>query len=109
MDILQIFVTTGTICIVALIVGLFIISKFKTLTSDKPSYTQEEITNIKLAEELYNKDARYSAVKYDAANPTLDSSIIEPPIAQKEPKTEFPIDKPKKKRKYYPKKPKTNI
>jgi hypothetical protein len=50
---------------------------------------------VELAKELYNKDLR----------PIVAKKATEKPV--KETKSEFPIDKPKKKRKYYPKKKKT--
>jgi hypothetical protein len=140
MDILQILVTTGAICIVALVAGLLIINKIQAPTSDEPSYTQEELNNIELAQELYDKELRTTTVKkapnkqkvaqqvedmrkvvdahdtlikeidnYDVQVPTPDPSVTTPPVTQKESKPEFPIDKPKKKRKYYPKKLKTSI
>jgi hypothetical protein len=114
----------------------------------KPAYTKEELENIKLAEELYNKDLRPVVVKQAAPSIAKD---IEPVVAEelnvtepefvpaglsrtpvspefpnieknaakifppeavinteavqepKKEKSEFPIDKPKKKRKYHPK------
>lgn len=138
MDILQIFVTTGAICIIALVAGLFIISKVQAPTLEEPSYAKEELTNIKLAQELYNKEIRDTPAKkalkkqevtqqvedmrkvvdahdtlikeidnYDIKIPTPHPSTTEAPVAVKQLKTEFPIDKVKKKRKYYPRKPKT--
>jgi hypothetical protein len=95
-----------------------------------PEYTQEELDNIKLAEELYNKDLRPVVVKKPKTKPAPELEVIEPEfvakvvetskvfpedtiinaealIETKESKPEFPIDKPvKKKRKYYPKKKK---
>jgi len=119
MDILQIFVTTGAICIVALVAGLFIISRIKPTTSDEPSYTQEEITNIKLAEDLYNRELRETSadITPQVIEKAVEIAKVLPPDTTinaevvvekaKQTKSEFPIDKPKKKRKYYPRKPKT--
>lgn len=103
-------------------------------TDDQPTietftkYTQEELENIKLAEELYNKDLRPVIAKKAKAKPAPELEVIEPEFVAKvveiakvfpqdatinaqavvekvkESKPEFPIDKPaKKKRKYYPK------
>ena len=95
-------------------------------------YTEEELDNIKLAEELYNKDLRpivakkakpkvakeLDVVEAEFVAKVVQTSKVLPPDATinaevlrevKQSKSEFPIDKPKKKRKYYPKKPKTMI
>jgi len=94
----------------------------------KPTYTKEELDNIKLAEELYNKDLRPVVAKKAKTKPAQQLEVIEPQFVDKvteiakvlpqdatinaqavvqkvkESKSEFPIDKPaKKKRKYYPK------
>jgi hypothetical protein len=90
-------------------------------------YTKEELDNIKLAEELYNKDLRQVVAKKAPkkekveeqveamrkvvdAHDTLVKEIakVTPEVVKEEKpvKSEFPIDKPKKKRKYYPKKKK---
>jgi len=91
-------------------------------------YTKEELENIKLAEELYNKDLRPVVAKKAKTKPAPELEVIEPEFVAKvvetakvfpqdatinaeavvekvkESKPEFPIDKPtKKKRKYYPK------
>ncbi len=67
-------------------------------------YTKEELENIKLAEELYNKDLRPVVAKKAKTVQAPELEVIEPEFVAKESKSEFPIDKPKKKRKYYPKK-----
>jgi hypothetical protein len=78
--------------------------------SSPSAYTQEELENIKLAEELYDKDLRPVV---DKPKPELE--VVEPEFVAKIVKTSkvFPEDatinleevKPiKKKRKYYPKK-----
>ena len=54
-----------------------------------------EIKAKEVADELYNKDLR----------PIVAKKTTEKPVETT--KSEFPIDKPKKKRKYYPKKKKT--
>jgi len=93
-----------------------------------PTYTKEELENIKLAEELYNKDLRLVVAK--EAKPAPELEVVQPEFVAKvvqtskvlpseatinveaveaveevkESKPELPIEKPaKKKRKYYPK------
>ena len=58
-----------------------------------------------LAKELYNKDLRPIVAKKAPKKEkvVVPEGIVEEPV-KKEPKPEFPIDKPKKKREYYPKK-----
>jgi len=74
-----------------------------TTNNDVPTYTKEELDNIKLAEELYNKDLRPVVTKKTKTKPAPELKVVEPEFVAKESKAEFPIDKPKKKRKYYPK------
>jgi hypothetical protein len=63
------------------------------------------LENIKLAEELYNKDLRPVVAKKAKTVQAPELEVVEPEFVAKESKPEFPIDKPaKKKRKYYPKK-----
>ena len=70
-----------------------------------PTYTKEELDNIKLAEELYNKDLRPIVARKAKTKPAPELEVVEAEFVPKESKPEFPIDKPaKKKRKYYPKK-----
>jgi hypothetical protein len=89
--------------LIILIVALFLVALFisyqmqrgtKTMQEFKDDYyNNEEVQEVaELVQELYNKDLRPIAAK-----------------KIKETKPEFPIEAPKKKRKYYPKKPKTSI
>ena len=71
-----------------------------------PTYTEEELENIKLAEELYDKDLRPVVAKKIKPKPAPELEVVEAEFVPKEVKPEFPIDKPKKKRKYYPRKKK---
>ncbi len=119
------------ISVVVLAVAVYYIVNFldkdvPTTNNDVPTYTQQELDNIKLAEELYNKDLRPVVASKAKAKPAPELEVVQaefvakvvdiakvlPPdatinveaVAQpKESKQEFPIDKPKKKRKYYPK------
>lgn len=89
-----------------------------------PAYSSEELDNIKLAEELYNKDLRPAIARKAKTKVTkqITPQVVEKVVELakvfpddaainleavknvKESKPEFPIDKPaKKKKKYYPK------
>lgn len=61
-------------------------------------YTKEELENIKLAEELYNKDLRPVVAKKAKIIQAPELEVVEPEFIAKETKPT------KKKRKYYPKK-----
>ncbi len=104
----------NTVLIVGLLLAVIGIAAYLTISLDKkdelptvPPYTEEELENIKLAEELYNKDLRPVVAKKVKPTPAPELEVVEPEFIAKEVKPEFPIDKPaKKKRKYYPKKKK---
>ena len=96
-------------------VVIYTLSKDNILPFINPTYTKEELENIKLAEELYNKDLRPIVAKKTKLAPELE--VIEPEFVEKVVKIAkvFPEDatinleevKPvKKKRKYYPRKKK---
>lgn len=120
---------------IALLAAIIAIAAYLTFPFDKkdelptvPTYTKEELDNIKLAEELYNKDLRPIVARKAKRKPAPELEVVEPEfvakvvetakvfppdatinaealVTVKESKPEFPIDKPaKKKRKYYPKK-----
>ena len=126
-------ITAVIILAAALVVAAYLTYIFHKEDDDlpfiTPTYTKEELENIKLAEELYNKELRPIIAK--KAKPIIapELEVIEPEFVEKiakiskvfpkdatinvealveakENKPEFPIDKPKKKRKYYPKKKK---
>jgi hypothetical protein len=104
-------ITAVIILAVAIAVAAYLTFTFDK-NGDLPTelpYTKEELDNIKLAEELYNKDLRPVVAKKAKPKVAKELEVVEPEFVPKESKAEFPIDKPKKKRKYYPKKPKTNI
>jgi hypothetical protein len=111
MDLLQIFNIIGILSIAVIIIGLFILNKTNTFISDEPSYTEQELDNIKLAQELYDKELRLTAI--EKAPKTVDEELVSKATGTDE--TYIPVEnstepiKPKKKRKYYPKKPKTSI
>ena len=119
----------GLIVFIVALAGVlgFLFQSRKDTQDELPTvetFTPEELENIKLAEELYNKDLRPVVAK--KAKPAPELEVVEPEFVAKEEKvfsddavinteaikeikeakSEFPIDKPKKKRKYYPKKTK---
>jgi flagellar basal body-associated protein FliL len=85
------------IVIIAAVVGAFVTNGQKSLKEMTEDYHNNEEAQevVELAQELYNKDLRPIVAK-------------KAPKEVKETKSEFPIEQPaKKKRKYYPKKKKT--
>ena len=89
MEIAQILVTAGALSILALVIGLWILSKAKAPSEDQPPYSAS-----------ITKDVLDQIVKKAKVLPedvTIDLGQL--------PQT----PKPKKKRKYYPKKPKTQL
>jgi hypothetical protein len=94
MNELEIIILIGLVVAMATGVGYFLTKEQPTLKEITKDYqNNEEIQEVvQLAKELYNKDLRPVVAKK----------------APKETKSEFPIEQPaKKKRKYYPKKKKT--
>ena len=104
----NLLITAGVL--IALTVVAYVAAKHftKNEPTQTPSYTPEELENIKLAEELYNKDLR--PIVTSKANPVVaeELNVVEAQFVAKSSKQEFPTDKPKKKRKHYPKAPKAN-
>ena len=99
-------ITAVIILAAALAVAAYLTYTFHK-NEDQPTelpYTKEELENIKLAEELYNKDLRPVVAKKVKTVQAPELEVVEPEFVAKESKPEFPIDRPKKKRKYYPKK-----
>jgi hypothetical protein len=87
------------ILIVAIVLITVLVAGFVTKDHDSLKDMVEDAKDIEVkakevADELYNKDLRPIVAKKATEKPTETS------------KSEFPIDKPKKKRKYYPKKKK---
>lgn len=105
---IEIIILIVVVVIVAAAIGAFVTREQKSLAEmTKDYYNNEEAQEvIELAKELYNKDLRpIVANKAPKKQKVVEvpEGIVEEPV-KKEPKPEFPIDKPKKKRKYYPKK-----
>ncbi len=85
--------------IMLFIVVIYQITKYftkenTTIQEDVPTFTQDELDNIKLVEELYNKDLRSQAAKAAENIEVVDAQLVK----SKQIKPEFPIDKPKKRR-----------
>jgi hypothetical protein len=99
----DIIVLIIAIAIIAAVVGAFVTREQKSLKEmTKDYYNNEEAQEVvKLTQELYNKDLRPIVAK-KAPKEVKEVKEV------KETKSEFPIEQPaKKKRKYYPKKKKT--
>jgi L-rhamnose isomerase len=91
---IEVIILIGFIVLLAAGVGYYMTKDHPTLKEMKEDYQNNEEAQeiVELAKELYNKDLRPIVAKK----------------APKETKSEFPIEQPaKKKRKYYPKKKKT--
>jgi succinate dehydrogenase/fumarate reductase flavoprotein subunit len=89
-----------TIVVIAGVIGAFLTNGQKSLAEMKEDYYNNEEAQevVKLTQELYNKDLR----------PIVAKKAPKEVKEVKETKSEFPIEQPaKKKRKYYPKKKKT--
>jgi hypothetical protein len=102
----NLLIVAGVLAVITIAAYLMFNYQDKNQSTETPTYTQEELDNIKLAEELYNKDLR--PIVASKAKPVVaeELNVVEPEFIAKESNPEFPIDKPKKKRKYYPKKKK---
>lgn len=104
----EIIILIVAVVIVAGAIGAFLTREQKSLAEmTKDYYNNEEAQEVvDLAQELYNKDLRPIVAKKAPKKEKVvevPEGIVEEPV-KKETKSEFPIDKPKKKRKYYPKK-----
>ena len=104
----EIIILIVVVVIVAGAIGTFLTREQKSLAEmTKDYYNNEEAQEVvELAKELYNKDLRPIVAKKAPKEEKVvkvPEGIVEEPV-KKETKSEFPIDKPKKKKKYYPKK-----
>ena len=98
----EIIILIVAIVVIATLIAGFVTREQKSLKEmTKDYYNNEEAQEVvDLAKELYNKDLRPIVVKKAPKETIVEET-------KKETKSEFPIDKPtKKKRKYYPKKKK---
>jgi len=125
-NIIAVVVIMLVLALIGYRISKYLNSEDQTTQDPATQYTPEELDNIKLAEELYNKDLRPVVAKKAKPQVAEELNVVEPEfiakvvdiakvlppdatinaeaIAQpKESKSEFPIDKSKKKKKYYPK------
>ena len=106
-------ILTSLIVIAVIVaIALFIVRNVQegknTLTELKKDFTNNDEAQevVELAKELYNKDLRPIVAK-KAPRKAAEVEVVAPEVVEdKSTKPEFPIDNPKKKRKYYPKKKK---
>ena len=89
MEIIQILATAGALSVLALVIGLWIISTIKAPSEDQPPYSAS-----------ITKDVMDQIVKKAKVLP--EDTLIDLGKSDE-------TSKPKKKRKYYPKKPKTQL
>lgn len=103
----EIIILIIAIVVIAAVVGAFVTKEQKSLSE----MTEKYYVNEELGEEL--KKEKFQPRKVTVQTPTRQVNeavkeavgITEPKAKkEKQEKPEFPIDKPKKKRKYYPKK-----
>jgi hypothetical protein len=99
----NLLITAGVLAVITIAAYLMFNYQDKNQLTETSTYTPEELENIKLVEELYNKDLR--PIVTSKTNPVVaeELNVVEAQFVAKESKPEFDIDKPKKKRKYYPK------
>ena len=113
MTILELITLAVAIFAVTASIAYHMQRKTKTLQDFKEDYyTEEELENIKLAEELYNKDLRpVVAKKSPKKTKSVEQVEVIAEVVEASQTVEAVLEptKPKKKRKYYPKKPKTSI
>jgi len=107
MTILTSIILIAAIVIIALFIaynmqrGKKAMSEFKVDFDNNPEIQAQ----VDMFKELYNKDLR-PVVGKKAPKKVTEVEVIKPEVVKEEKpaKSEFPIDKPKRKRKYYPKK-----
>jgi FtsZ-interacting cell division protein ZipA len=104
---LDIIILIIAIVIIAAVVGAFVTREQKSLKE----MTKKYYVNDKLGEELKEEKFQPRKVTVQSATRQINEvvkeavGVVEPKIKEeKQKKSEFPIDQPKKKRKYYPKK-----
>ncbi len=111
----NLLITAGVLIVLTIAAYLMFNYQDKNQPTETPTYTPEELDNIKLAEELYNKNLR--PIIASKANPVVaeELNVVEAQFVEKVVKISkvLPEDEtinleavkpPKKKRKYYPKK-----
>jgi hypothetical protein len=129
MTIIEIIVLVLLIVLVAGLAAYQVGKSHPPLTEMFQDINSIEVKAEQVVSELYNKDLRHTTtdkpqvtsqdntpeviekvVKIVKVTPEETTTQVQPVVEKvKEAKAEFPIDKPKKKRKHYPKKLKTTI
>lgn len=104
---IELIILIPLIIIIAGIIAIFLNKGTPSLKEMTEDYRNNEEAQevVELAQELFDKDLRPIVVKKAPKKEKVEEvpeGIVEEPV-KKETKSEFPIDKPKKKRKYYPK------
>jgi hypothetical protein len=103
---IEIIILIVAIVLIAVLVASFVTKDHSSLKDMVEDVKDIKVQTEQVVDELYNKDLRPIVAKKATEKPIkTPEGIVEEPI-KKETKPEFPIDKPKKKRKYYPKKKK---
>lgn len=95
-----------TIVIIAAVVGAFVTREQKSLSEMTEKYYINEELEEKPKEKFQPRKVTVQTPSRQVNEAVKEAvGITEPEVKKdKQEKTEFPIDKPKKKRKYYPKK-----
>jgi hypothetical protein len=92
------------IVIIAAVVGAFVTNEQKSLSEMTEKYYVNEELGEKPKEKFQPRKVTVQTPSRQVNEVVKEAVGITEPEVKKETKSEFPIDKPKKKRKYYPKK-----
>jgi FtsZ-interacting cell division protein ZipA len=92
------------IVIIAAVVGAFVTNEQKSLSEMTKKYYVNEELGEKPKEKFQPRKVTVQTPSRQVNEVVKEAVDITEPEVKKETKSEFPIDKPKKKRKYYPKK-----
>ena len=92
------------IVIIAAVIGAFVTNEQKSLKEMTENYYVNEELGEKTKEKLQPRKVTVQTPSRQINEAIKEAVNITESEVKKETKSEFPIDKPKKKRKYYPKK-----
>ena len=92
------------IVIIAAVVGAFVTREQKSLSEMTEKYYVNEKLEKEPKETFKPKNVTVQTPSRQLNEVVKEAVDVTEPEVKKETKSEFPIDKPKKKRKYYPKK-----
>jgi hypothetical protein len=92
-----------TLVVLALFIVVGVAYQYQKRKDSIQDIENIEVKAEQVIDELYNKDLRPIVAKKTPRTPKVEATTEE---VKQESKPEFPIDKPKKKRKYYPRKKK---